>query len=602
MIVATPTRVGEIARSMFDILVARGEGVPVNALLQEIELTLPLSPWERTKDIYHGMKPFEEMAHAGAIALIKAGWMKDAEGVWAVTEKGRRAYVEITDPEEFITRSANQSVKGWMIIHLPRLFAFLSRVKTQFDIERQMVRRLGPRLLLAKVFRKSAEWEKHLPIQAPRRFVIREVDLKCYGDLVAYLDASGIDYRCAGHTIYLPPKAASASAFKLITSQYPSDAGLKIMKNPGGVDGAYLFGGVRNRKISVMYNRMTYDRARLVLVANLLFSKELTSRVYDLIEIVCGDQLWTAYVVRHLPGQPPTEAECNAGIDRIKQLEREGLLKVTLSQGYDDEDFSCPACNNNAFMDNGKFCYVDFQSFLLINYEGYLTNARAAAYRLLQGSCESGTALTSGGRKADSMSPWDEQPKFKAIRRVLEQAGVRIQDRVVLDLGCGSGDDIAGYLKLGAAWCNGWDNAAMIKGAERFLLGLGCTRFSLSEWSEDTGLPDQWPEFLKFMVQRCIVSVSARCRLEDLEAQIDEIPWTHLIYESSGASSGPETASWHEFENDSANMATKASASYEDEDGVVHRLTLIERRAAAAPKVITPAKKESNWTAAIVTI
>jgi hypothetical protein len=576
MVVATPRRIGELARKAFDILMGRREGVPMNALLQEIETALPLSAWERTKDLYHGIKPFEEMLQAGAIPLIKAGWMTETGGVWKITEKGVQAHSELADPEDFIRKSANQSLKGWLIVHLPRLFAFLSRVKTQFDIERQMIGRLGLGLLLASSLGRTPAWQKRLPLQAPRRFALPGVDLKNYDELVDYLNSRAVDYRCAGHTLYLPPEAASTSAFAAIMSQYPADAGLKITKNTGGVDGPYLFGGVRNRKISVMYNRVTYDRARLVLVANLLFSKQLSSRLYDLIEIVCGQQVWTAYVVRHLAGQVPTEAECKAGIDRIKQLEQQGLLKVSLSQGYDDEDFSCPTCNNNAFMDDGKFCYIDFQSFLLINYQHYLKQVKVSAYEAAGRGAGNTSGDTPNSPQAGASTSWEEEPEFTATRRLLQQAGIEARDRVVMELGCGAGANIAGYLKLGAAWCHGWAGAAVTEQTERLLLALGCTRFSLSQWRRDRALEEQWPEFLTPMLEGCIFSVSSDCSISDIKEEIREVPWAYIILQDNTDADDRGARLASEF-GSQLNIELKATASFDRNDGGRHVLRLFER-------------------------
>ena len=590
MIVASPKRIGEIARKAFDILAAAGKGLPVDAILREIEAGLPLSQWERTKDVYHGMKPFEEMAHAGAIPLVKAGWMTDDKGVWTPTGEGLTAHAKFARPEDFIGKAASRSLKGWLIIYMPRMFGLLSRIKTQYDIERQMVRQVGLGLLLSRFFGRTPAWQRRLPLQAPRRFSLPEVDLRSYEDLVDYLDSVEAPYHCAGHTLYLPPKSASQSVFASIMSQYPPDAGLKITKNMGGANGAYVFGGVRNRKISIMYNRMTYDRARLVLVANLLYSKELSSRLYDLVEITCGRHLWTAYIVRHLNGPLPTESECRDGISRIKQLEEQGLLKVTLSQGYDDEDFSCPDCNNNAFMDEGKFCYIDFQSFLLMNYDRYLAEAKTAADAALarreavsMGSPagrSTARRFTTERWEGASSPAWVEDRAFSKIQRSLRQARVCVKDRVVLELGCGDGASIAGYLKQGAAWCHGWDLAEVTGPTERLLLALGCTRFSLSQADPHWRLIEQLPEFLMPMLQDCIVSIPSRYPVtEELVGQLQKIPWKHIIYRNEAGEvgdTGGERFERFRFEME-ANLRLRAETEFNDDE--VGGVWILERTA-----------------------
>ena len=65
--------------------------------------------------------------------------------------------------------------------------------------------------------------------------------------------------------------------------------------------------------------------------------------------------------------------QCRAGLRGLAELENQGLLKINLPDGFADEDFEPPTCNGNALMTpNEQFRYIDFQNFLLVNYEKYL--------------------------------------------------------------------------------------------------------------------------------------------------------------------------------------------------------------------------------------
>src|SRR5262249_33580929 len=92
------------------------------------------------------------------------------------------------------------------------------------------------------------------------------------------------------------------------------------------------------------------------------------------------------------------------------------------------------------------------------------------------------------------------------------------------------------YLKLGAGWCHGWDQAEVTPYAERLLLALGCTRFSTSDIESGTAqqLEERLPEFLKPLLNGCVISCcSARYHLGWLGA-VARLPWSFLIYEGQG--------------------------------------------------------------------
>src|SRR5205085_11691438 len=181
-----------------------------------------------------------------------------------------------------------------------------------------------------------------------------------------------------GHAFYLSPVAWRASALAPVAAHYPADAGLKLVKTHGGVDeSSYVHAA--HREISALHTRLIHTHRHLTLVANLLHARELGPRLYDLVELQTPAHRFTAYVVAHGAGRTPTQAECEAGIAALRALEGEGLLKVTMPDGYDDEDFECPACNHNAYTDAaGRFRYVDFQNFRLTGYEVYLKDVALA--------------------------------------------------------------------------------------------------------------------------------------------------------------------------------------------------------------------------------
>src|SRR6185503_2526825 len=317
-----------------------------------------------------------------------------------------------------------------------------------------------------------------LPVQCPRTVEIPLTN----EDLIEHIQSLGASYREGSHAIYLSPSSLKSTALSFLAADYPADAGIKIMKNPGSLDDtSYLMG--RAKGDSSIQLGMVHTHRHLSLVANLLHAKGVGPRLYDLINLKCGDQIRSAYVVQDVGNRMPSLAQCEAGIEALRKLDAEGLIRVILPAGFEDEEFECPSCCNNALIDSqGRFQYIDFQNFLLGDYEKFLTSlAMAAAEQTHFGD----TNALRGGRYLYQTVPGLKLPakrnvanRMKTLASLLELAGVSVAERLVLDVGCNIGMMMSEYLRLGAKWCHGWDRATTVPHTGRMLLALGCTRFS----------------------------------------------------------------------------------------------------------------------------
>jgi hypothetical protein len=198
--------------------------------------------------------------------------------------------------------------------------------------------------------------------------------------------------------------------------------------------------------------------------------------------------------------------------------------------------------------DQGNFKYIDFQNFVLINYDSYL---RSVALEATDASHFGDASFLRGGRYLYQSVPGLNLPgkrsidqRMDVIRGALEAAGVSVADRLVLDIGCNIGMMMAQYLKLGARWCHGWDRAYLTPHTEKLLLALGCTRFSTSGGDISTSQPleDNLPPFLRRHLDGCVISyLAVRGHLGWLD-ELSRIPWKFLIYE------GHEGETQEEFE------------------------------------------------------
>jgi len=102
----TPKRHGELARGVFAILRDAPDGLPAAEVLRRVAETVPPTPFEST---YYESTPtarrYEKIVRSSTIGAVKAGWLIKEKGQWSLTEDGRKAYEEFTDPEAFFLES-----------------------------------------------------------------------------------------------------------------------------------------------------------------------------------------------------------------------------------------------------------------------------------------------------------------------------------------------------------------------------------------------------------------------------------------------------------------------------------------------------------------
>jgi hypothetical protein len=560
VIVITRNRRNELIAKMLEVLFKHPGGLPFRGLLEHIEASVSLSQEELAPhQLQPALRCFEEAVWMGTIAPVKAGWLRNDRDHMSLTESGRRAFETFRDPSQLIAKAARRSARGWLSINAPRAYRMAARIVDQLLIEYRLVRRVGLRDLAGKTLGNTNRWEAVLPLQTAQRFV---VDLNLSPESVTrYLDSIVASYMEGGHTIYLPPETARRSVFRALMHNYPGDAGIKLIKNPGGVDeGHYLREGygVATGE-SVLHRNMVHDHAHLSLVANLLYNEGIGPRLYDLVEIQGTDSVSTAYIVAHSGAQVPSVPECEAGLRRIAQLEKQKILKINLPDGLADEDFEPPACNGNALMSpDGKFHYIDFQNFTLANYQVYLEKI---AIEATQKSHFGDQTLLRGGRYLYQSVPGVPLPsrrkiedRIVTIRELMETADLSVEQRLVLDFGCNIGMMMGQYLKLGAAWCHGWDRALVVPHTERLLLALGCSRFSTTGCDIEASRPVEvdLPEFLQPLLKGSVISyLAVRGHLGWLDA-LSRIPWAFLIYE------GHEEETPEQFESFVAELGQQA--------------------------------------------
>jgi hypothetical protein len=518
-------QIGLLAFRIFEALVGEPHGLTIESLAEKVQ----------TGNISQKKHPqFQDMMRS-CIAPIKAGWLISRSSFLAISEDGRSAYKTYSDPVEFITQAARRSAKGWLSVEFPRSYFTLTKIKENFIVEAKAIRRIGLGQTIKHTFLKQESWQNALPLQAPRRILLPAAKIESNDQLISSI--SGLAFSEGGHTLYLPPDSWRSGPFANAALFYPADAGLKISKHRGSVDESeYVRGAAKGD--SVVHLRSVYSHRHLTLVANLLNTEGIGPRLYDLVELQCANSIWSAYVVQHVDGRVPSQEECISGVSKIRDLQQRGLIRVILPEGFNDEEFECPGCSNNAFVDqNGKFQYIDFQNFNLSNYGEYLTQQAQAA---VQASHFGDMSAVQGARYLYQSVPGVSlrskrgiDKRVTQLKRLFADGGTSVQDRLVLDIGCNIGMMMAQYLKMGASWCHGWDRSHVTPWTEKLLFALGCTRFSTTGGDIVSSQPirDNLSSHLNAQLAGCAVSYLAiRGHIGWLDA-LAKIPWTLLIYE-----------------------------------------------------------------------
>lgn len=100
----TRRRTGEHLRVLFSILIEKPDGLPAREALNLLASRVKLTPYE-AGEYESGGRRFEKIVRFATVDCVKAGWLLKQRGRWSITDEGRAAYEQLTDPEEFYRRA-----------------------------------------------------------------------------------------------------------------------------------------------------------------------------------------------------------------------------------------------------------------------------------------------------------------------------------------------------------------------------------------------------------------------------------------------------------------------------------------------------------------
>ena len=97
----TLNRIGELLRSVFELLWNQPEGLPAREILALVPEVTRLTPYEQAYSPSSSIPRYERIIRLATIPLVRAGWLiKNNKGRWYITEEGRQACRKFTNAQE----------------------------------------------------------------------------------------------------------------------------------------------------------------------------------------------------------------------------------------------------------------------------------------------------------------------------------------------------------------------------------------------------------------------------------------------------------------------------------------------------------------------
>lgn len=109
----THKRVGELLRTVFEILREHPDGLQAKEVLAKVPEKVTLDEYELGNFPSQPLaKRYEQIIRFATIDAVKAGWLTKVKGTWALTDTGIQAFEDIRDPAEF-ARQLNRIYRAW---------------------------------------------------------------------------------------------------------------------------------------------------------------------------------------------------------------------------------------------------------------------------------------------------------------------------------------------------------------------------------------------------------------------------------------------------------------------------------------------------------
>lgn len=368
-------------------------------------------------------------------------------------------------------------------------------------------------------------------LQQPLRFENSLASSENAEALAAQLRLKGLEICEGRHALYIPAQAGLAEKLGPFVSNYPADAGFKILKDfhISGKDGT---GDESDAAVAPERTRAV----DLVFAGNYLHDSGIGPRIYDFAELTAGVQRWPMLVVQHIKGTIPSAAEQREVFGRLRsRMEQRTITALRPDWEGGENLVRCQATGRTYYVGNQTFAFSDYEAHLKGKIEEAIRVAHYGRRYLLRGRYlyQQVPGVAETGKRAT-------RDRWMRITRLLAENDFEVKGRLIFDIGCNTGMMLAEALNDGAQWGLGWDKPQVVEQARPLLWTLGYTRFDMTGavLTKSTPVAAQVPNHLSRLLNRSIVFYLAiRHHLGFIDA-LEQIPWEAVVYEGSPEENG----------------------------------------------------------------
>lgn len=429
--------------------------------------------------------------------------------------------------------------KGWfkLISHNNIIFRFIRRIY----YEAKMLFHVLQNSLITKFYKRLKGNSCKTVTQFPLSWNMKIGRIKTVEDLKSLLKNSNILFNEGGNTIYIPPQQRLEKLFGNMVMFYPPDAGFKILKHFQPPDKAKYVGGgpYIGQGDSYIRRVLTGSINDQIDAANVLHRFQVGPALYDVAEIITDEVSMTCFVVQHVHGVSPNEKEHEEFLNKLSILINGDTFALVPPEGLKFIDFKSPDCNRNLIKSNetAKLMYVDFQQFIVRDKKKMIDQI------LLESKNElhfGDTRLFRGGKYLYQSIPGtlnigkrDIEKRWSFIKKLLQDSGVEVSKRIVLDIGCNAGMMLSCALAEGALWGLGWDSSSVVIQAKRLNSVLGNTRVNFfgANLSESYCISRDIPERFNLLLNNSIIFYLAVWKHFGFMSDLAKIPWKAIVFE-----------------------------------------------------------------------
>lgn len=382
----------------------------------------------------------------------------------------------------------------------------------------------------------------NMPVtQSPLSWDVNINKVRSPADFKMFLKSKNILFNEGGHTIYIPPQPGLDLIFPEMVRFYPKDSGYKVLKHFENREKANYIGSTKHWIISYSERIMTGSLMDLIDSANVLHFLGVGPSLYDLTEIHSSEVTMVCFVVQHVSGRPPTLEGFSIFLHRLKSSIDQRIIALVPPEGLEYADFQPPDCRKNLLQsnDSNKLFYIDFQQFIVRNKKKLIKEILSES----KGEFSRERSQLSKEEENAEIYPISKEgirKRWIAIKNILQEAGVSVSHRVVLDIGCQTGGILSCALAEGALWGLGWDTSQRVEEAKRLNTVLGNTRLDFHEvkLSKSYPISEDIPERFRPLLNESVVFYLEGRSDPGFLSELKNLSWKALVFEGHAGEIG----------------------------------------------------------------